>query len=88
MKPVRTERSNFTFKGPTPDIGDLPCRVEDLGTVVFSTWTLSPEERVAIAEGSNIELGVWTYRRGFPPVSLEIDDTPIDLGPPPGETAT
>jgi hypothetical protein len=79
MQPIRTERSNFTYKGPTPDIGDLPCRRD--GGVVYSTWELTAEERIAIAEGSNIELGVseMLAASGFvtiPPVSLAIDSTP------------
>lgn len=78
MQPVRTERSNFTYRGPTPDIGDLPCRRES--GVVYSTWRLSPEERIAIAEGANIELGIW-YMEPIPPVSLAIDQTPIVLDP-------
>lgn len=79
MKPVRTERSNFTYFGPSPEVGDLPCRRE--GGVVYSTWELSSDERIAVAEGANIELGIW--HEPIPPVSLAIDQTPIDLGPPP-----
>ena len=76
--PIKTERSNFVLRGPTPDVGDLPCRLTTDG-VVYSTWDLTPQERIAIAEGANIELGVWTYGRGFPPVSLEIDTTPKEV---------
>jgi hypothetical protein len=72
VTPIRTERSNFTYVGPSPEVGDLPCRVED--GVVYSTWELTHEERIAIAEGANIELGVWL--RPPPPVSLAIDSTP------------
>jgi hypothetical protein len=79
MKPVRTERSNFTYRGPSPEVGDLPCRRE--GGVVYSTWELSSDERIAIAEGANIELGI--FHEPIPPVSLAIDQTPVDLGPPP-----
>ena len=82
MKPVRTERSNFTYRGPTADIKDLPCRREDGG--VYSTWELSPWERIAIAEGANIELGI--YHEPIPPVSLAIDSTPIVLDPPANHT--
>jgi hypothetical protein len=79
MQPVRTERSNFTYLGPSPEVGDLPCRRED--GVVYSTWALTPDERIAVAEGANIELAIWYHE--IPPVSLAIDQTPIDLGPPP-----
>lgn len=78
MRPIKTERSNFTYKGPTPDILDLPCRRED--GVVYSTWFLSDEERIAIAEGSNIELAI--YHEPIPPVSLAIDSTPLALDLP------
>jgi hypothetical protein len=79
VRPVRTERSNFTYRGPTHEIGDLPCRRQD--GIVFSTWELTLDERIAVAEGANIELGI--FAEPIPPVSLAIDQTPIDLGPPP-----
>ena len=72
MLPIRTERSNFTYLGPSPEVGDLPCRRED--GVVYSTWELTHEERIAIGEGANIELGIW--HEPIPPVSLAIDSTP------------
>lgn len=75
MQPVKTKRSNFVYKGSTPNILDLPCRREY--GVVYSTWELSHEERIAIAEGANIELGI--YYEPIPPVSLAIDSTPIEL---------
>jgi hypothetical protein len=77
MQPIRTERSNFTYLGPTPDIGDLPCRREP--GVVYSTWELTPEERIAIGEGANIELGIY-HVEPIPPVSLAIDSTPRLIG--------
>lgn len=75
MLPIRTERSNFTYTAPSNalEVGDLPCRRE--GGVVYSTWELTPEERIAIAEGANIELGIW--HEPIPPVSLAIDSTPV-----------
>ena len=27
MRPAKTVNTNFTYMGPTPDIGDLPCEV-------------------------------------------------------------
>ena len=75
MNPIRTEKSNFTYKGPSPDIGDLPCRRDPLTHAVYSTWELTHEERIAIAEGANIELGIY-YIEPIPPVSLAIDSTP------------
>lgn len=83
MKPIRTARSNFTFKGPTPDVGDLPCRLEPTVAYAlecYSTWELSHEERIAIAEGANIELRILGVP--IPPVSLAIDSTPVLLDEP------
>jgi hypothetical protein len=78
MKPVHTERSNFTYVGPTPDIGDLHCRVNrdpDATEIrsyspVESVWWLTPDEREAIANGANIMLTV--QQEPLPPVRLEV----------------
>jgi hypothetical protein len=82
MRPIRTERSNFTYHMPGDSTGarDLPCRIaREPDVVVYSTWELTPEERIAIGEGANIELGLYTYGRGIPPVSLAIDSTPREI---------
>lgn len=63
----------MTYLGPSPDVGDLPCRRERPG-LVYSTWEFTPEERIAIAEGSNLLLGIWT--EPIPPVSLALSDEP------------
>ena len=74
MIPVRTSRSNFVYRGPTPDIGDAwverrpPRRV-------FLTWKPSDEERAAIAAGALIELGIHGMEP-IPPVSLNVADAP------------
>ncbi len=88
MKPIQTERSNTTFVGADgSDVLPLPARVENFPTergvsrMISSTWALDAEERIAIAEGANIELTVYAWT--IPPVGLAIDTTPIDLGPPP-----
>lgn len=73
MHPIRTPASNFTYLGPAPHIGDLPCqRAPDGrgGTVVLSTWELTPDEREAIARGANIEVGI--YAEPIPPISVAI----------------
>ena len=78
MKPIKTNRSNFTYRGPTPDIMDLPCeraRLEggpqDGGSAVYSVWEPSPEEREFVARGGNIKLGIYGMEP-IPPVSLQI----------------
>jgi hypothetical protein len=71
MDPIKTNRSNFVYKGPTPDIGDLACeRTTESGTpVVYSVWEPSEEERRAIAEGGYVKLGIWGMEP-IPPVSV------------------
>lgn len=78
MKPIRTNRSNFTYRGPTPDIMDLPCertRIEgggqDGAPITYSVWELTQEERDFVARGGNIKLGI-LYAQPIPPVSLQI----------------
>jgi hypothetical protein len=72
---IKTESSNFNYLGPEPGIGDLPCerrRIDERGrTAIFSTWKLTDEERRAIAEGANIELGIW-FMEPIPPVSIAL----------------
>lgn len=74
MDPIRTVNSNFTYRGPSDDIGDLPCeRHTELGkqTEVYSVWELTDEERQAIAAGGQLKLGVMTPD-AIPPVSFEV----------------
>lgn len=71
MKPVmpREGRPDVVLVGP-PGVGDLPAmRVEGGG--FFSEWTLSLEERRAIADGARVHL--WVLSSGHPPVSLEVE---------------
>lgn len=74
MIPVKTKNSNFVYQGGHPEIHDLHCQVEEIdgGRVVKSTWVLTPEERMRVANGENITLSVFT-NKGFPPVFLYPD---------------
>lgn len=75
MRPIRTPQSNFTYLGPRPDIGDLPCErvtYEDGEHVVYAVYELSNEDRAAIADGANVKLGIWT--EPIPPVSMHVTD--------------
>lgn len=79
MKPIRTLNTNTVFKlpGGTED-NDLPLsriRHEDNTVTMCSTWELTDEERVAIANGACIELYVWG--EGHPPVTLAISSGDI-----------
>jgi hypothetical protein len=75
MEHIKTEHSNFVYRGPEPGIGDLHCerrQVDGLGrSAIFSTWKLTDEERAAVAAGANIELGIW-YVEPIPPVSMAV----------------
>lgn len=82
MKPIKTKRTNITYRGPTPDIMDLPCERAlvdsseqapglDEGRVVFSIWEPSPEERDFVARTNNIKLGIYGMEP-IPPVQLSI----------------
>jgi hypothetical protein len=67
MRPIRTAKSNMTYIGPTPNIGDLPCeRVPP--DEINSTWAFDDKERDAIARGANIELSI--LGEPIPPVGL------------------
>lgn len=66
MRPVRTLHSNMVYVGP-PGISDLHCERLEPGRIL-SVWELTPEERAAVASGSNISLVVST--EPHPPVML------------------
>lgn len=70
MIPVRTNRSNMVYRGPTPDIGDAWVERRQPGEV-YLAWKPSDEERAAIAAGGLIELGIFG-REPISPVSLNI----------------
>ena len=72
MIPVRTNRSNFVYRGPTPDIGDAWVE-RRRPREVYLTWRPSEEERAAIAAGALIELGIHGMEP-IPPVSLNVAD--------------
>lgn len=88
MKVIKTDNCNFVYRGPEPGIGDLPCERRTMDghgrTAIFSTWKLSDEERKAIAEGANVELGIY-YVEPIPPVSLSLTWRQESVKPaPPG----
>lgn len=69
MIPVRTRRSNFVYRGPTPDIGDAWVERAPDEHVVFMEWAPTDEERRDIAQGGLVRLGIY-YMEPIPPVSL------------------
>lgn len=78
MIPVRTDWCNFTMLGPTPDIGDLPIRKEQVAgrTVLRSYWKPSAQELLLLNKGGTVELGI--HSPGMPPVSIGVTWTPND----------
>ena len=68
MLPVTTGRKNFTYKGPSPDIGDLDGEIQQGGNAFFSWWKPSPEELEVLNDGGLIELGVWQHP--IPPFAI------------------
>jgi hypothetical protein len=76
MKGIETEKTDINYKGPVSGIGDLPCwRQYDTEygvNVIYSVWEPSDEERKAIANGANIELGI--VGEPIPPVSVNVTD--------------
>ena len=95
MKPVRTNRSNFVYRGPTLDIGDAwveraTIRMpEGPVSVVYMDWQPTAEERDVIARKGVIRLGIWGMEP-IPPVSLEVrpDVEVVDEDPPPIQEAS
>ena len=89
MNPVRTNRSNFVYRGPTLDIGDawvereLVAMPEGQARVVWMDWQLDDVDRQAIAAGALIRLGVWGLEP-IPPLSLDarLDLEVVDPDPP------
>lgn len=80
MKPIKTEKSNFAYRGPTPGIGDLPCerKIENPRGVdgstfsaVYSVWEPTDEERGRVSRGANVKLGIIDMEP-IPPVTLEV----------------
>jgi hypothetical protein len=69
MKPITTPETNFNYRGPTPDIGDLPCHRARPG-LILSEWDLTKAERLAIMRGARVELGIHT--EPIPPVQLSV----------------
>lgn len=75
MKPVKTARSNFVYRGPTLDIGDAWVERQRVRApegdvdVVWMDWQLDDDDRQAIADGALVRLGIWGMEP-IPPVSL------------------
>lgn len=80
MRPIWTERTNFTYLAPggMADCDPLPCTKEADGRTI-SVWEPTDDERRAIAAGQNIELHVWQQ----PPAPVGLALTPAKAIPRP-----
>lgn len=83
MIPVKTDRSNFVFRGPTLDIGDIWTEVDQERGTVFVDWQPTTAELEAIARGGVIRLAIMQFP--MPPVMLEVrpDLRVVDVTSPP-----
>lgn len=89
MLAVRNGWCNFTYLGPAPDIGDLPCRREtvDGKQVVRAYYKPNEEELEQLNRGGSIVLGIWS--EPIPPVSMGIEFPPeLTEAEAPSESAT
>lgn len=73
MIPRSFPAANLVYTGPSPEVGDLPCQRVAQG-VIRSVWELTPDERVAVAEGADIALVIWS--EPIPPVALGVCTDP------------
>ncbi len=69
MLPIRTKRSNFIYRNPSPDIPDMTGERVEPGHI-RSVWELTERERDDIVQGLNIELNIFV--EPIPPVSLGV----------------
>lgn len=75
MRPIRHLGSNFVYRGPTSNIGDLWVHRDGEGGV-FAVYELTDEDRALIAAGAHIELGI--YQEPMPPVSMRVTNVNLD----------
>lgn len=71
MKPVKTVECNFTYRGPRPEIGDLPCQRDRPGEVT-SYWRPSQHELDVLVTGGFVKLTLMT--EPIPPIMLTTAD--------------
>jgi hypothetical protein len=79
MKPIRTDHSNYTYLGPEASIANLPCRRDRHSGAVYAVFQLTDEERKKVANGGQIELGI--YNEPIPPVSMNVVSEAEVIGP-------
>lgn len=75
MRPINFKEANVVYAAEQEEYLDLPVLKEDgpLGQVT-SVWTLTAEERQAIANGKNIEVMMWTFNQPLQPLSVAVSE--------------
>jgi hypothetical protein len=74
MIPIKTEMTNSTLKGPSPDVMDLPVtrfQYADDIPGVESCWQLSREEILKVVETGKIYFDIWGSTH--PPILLSTE---------------
>ena len=69
MLPIRTNRSTFIYRSPSPHSPDMPVERIEPGRI-RSVWELTETERADIFQRGNIELNIFV--EPIPPVSLNL----------------
>ena len=78
MLPRRTHASNGVF-GLEGGNEDNDLWVQNVNGTIRSVWVPTDEERLAIADGANIELVV--HGQGHPPVNMNVVRIPLGKKP-------
>lgn len=68
MEPVKRSHHNTTYKGPTPEIGDLSAY--EVEGQVSSHWRPNSEELAVLVEGGDIEVTV--FATPIPPIGVGV----------------
>jgi DNA-directed RNA polymerase subunit RPC12/RpoP len=77
MRPVRTQDADVTYLGPNPEIADLPVHRAEVGRI-YATFALSDAERTMIANGAQVQIGIFT--EPMPPISVAVVNEPESDG--------
>lgn len=77
MRPIKHNGSNFVYRGPSDDIGDLWVHRDGRGGV-FAVYEFTDRERELIAAGAHIEFGI--YQEPMPPISARVTNVDLTTG--------
>lgn len=78
-KPVidSLEEFEITYAKDQPEYNPLrTLRSRTEKAAVLSRWSLTPEQRKAVADGADIFLELWTFGRPLQPIRMAVSDHP------------